>query len=323
MSGRQPVRDLLALAVRAAHRGGEALLRRAGTASLLGHKSTETDPVTDADLASEEAITALLVAERPGDGLLGEEGAARAATSGLRWVIDPLDGTANYLYGMPHTAVSIACEQRIEENRDVDLDVEVEVEVDTGAGAAGGVTGGGAGVGEGGRAGRWSALVGVVYDPARGETFAALRGGGATLNGRPIRVNDPVALPAAMVATGFGYSAPSRIRQAVTASAVLAHVRDIRSHGSAALELCWVAAGRCDAYYEDELGRWDWAAGALIAAEAGARVSRLGTGVLAAGAALYPSLAGIVARPAGSLPGPVGSSSGPPGPADQGTVSTW
>lgn len=249
--------ELLAVAVRAAHRGGQTLARHAGAARLLGHKSTATDPVTDADLASESAITTVLAQARPDDGLLGEEGAVRDGDTGLRWVIDPLDGTVNLLYGRSCSAVSVACERRTAD-------------------------------------GGWEAVVGVVHDPARAETFTAVVGEGARLNGEPIAVNDPVPLSGALVATGFAYGARSRVRQARTVSALLARVRDVRSHGSAALELCWLAAGRCDAYYEDELEPWDWAAGSLVAREAGATVSSLGSGVLAAGPALHPALAEIV-----------------------------
>jgi myo-inositol-1(or 4)-monophosphatase len=254
--------QLLALAVRAAHRAGEVLRQRAGAPTLVGHKSSRTDPVTEADLAAESAISALLAQARPGDGMLGEEGTARESGTGLRWVVDPLDGTVNVHYGLPHYAVSIACEER--------------------AGVAG-------------RGGRdWRALAAAVYDPTRDETFTAVRGGGARLNGARITVNDPVDLPQALVATGFAYGAAARMRQARVVTPLLARARDIRSLGSAALALCWVAAGRCDAYYEDELAPWDWAAGALIAGEAGATVTALGTGVLAAGTALHPTLAGVV-----------------------------
>jgi myo-inositol-1(or 4)-monophosphatase len=243
---------LLRLAARAAHRGGAELIRRAGAPTAVTFKSTATDPVSDADRAAEAAVVALLTRERPDDGLLGEEGTERAGTTGLRWVIDPLDGTVNYLYGIPHAAVSVACERR---------------------------------AGDG-----WKAVAGAVHDPARGETFTAALGAGARVNGVPLRVNDPVIPAAALVATGFAYGSASRARQAAVVAALLPRVRDIRSGGSAALELCWLAAGRLDAYYEDELARWDWAAGALIATEAGAVVTPLGTGVAAAGPALHPVL---------------------------------
>ncbi len=254
-----PLDELLDVAVRAARAGGRVLRAATGTVHPLRHKSSATDPVTEIDLASEAAITTVLAAARPGDGLLGEEGAARAGSTGLRWVVDPVDGTTNLVYGLPHVTVSIACEQRVPD-------------------------------------GTWRALVGVVHDPARAETFTAVRGRGARLNDAPIRVNEPVPLDSALIATGFAYQASSRSRQAATVRELLGRVRDIRSHGSAALELCWLAAGRCDAYYEDELAAWDWAAGALVATEAGATVTALGGGVLAAGPALHPALAAIVER---------------------------
>lgn len=249
---------LLDLAIRAAHAAGRELLDRYGDATGVDTKSSSTDPVSDADRASEELLVATLLAERPDDGILGEEGADRPATSGLRWVLDPLDGTVNYLYRFPAWCVSVACEDRDDD-------------------------------------GGWRALVGVVHDPVRGETFRAVRGGGATLGETPLAVNDPVPLKRALVATGFGYDRDHRRRQAAVVARLLPHVRDIRRPGSAALDLCSVAAGRVDGYYEDTPSRWDWAAGVLIAAEAGAVVSTLhapggNPGVLAAGSALHDPL---------------------------------
>jgi myo-inositol-1(or 4)-monophosphatase len=249
---------LLDLAVRAARASAVELHNRAGRAGAIAYKSTATDPVSDADRAAEAAIVALLTSERPDDGLFGEEGAARRGSSGFRWVIDPLDGTVNYLYGIGHSAVSIGCEQES---------------------------------GDG-----WHAVVGVVLDIARAETFTAVLGGGARLRGAPLRVNDPVPLASALVATGFSYRASSRQRQAATVAHLLPRVRDIRRAGSAALDLCWLAAGRYDGYYEDELNRWDWSAGALIASESGALVSPLAGGLVASGPALHPALCAALAR---------------------------
>lgn len=248
---------LLELAEQAARQAGRELLDRYGMATGVGTKSSATDPVSDADRAAEEILVAAITRERPGDGLLGEEGADRHASSGLRWVIDPLDGTVNYLYGFPGWCVSVACEDRVD--------------------------------------GQWSALVGVVHDPLRGETFRASRGGGAHLDDIVLTVNDPVELRRALVATGFGYDPEHRRRQAAVVAELLPRVRDIRRAGSAALDLCAVAAGRVDGYYEDTPSRWDWAAGALIAAEAGAVVRPLyapdgNAGVLAAGPALFEPL---------------------------------
>ena len=157
--------------------------------------------------------------------------ARSGAGSGLRWVLDPLDGTTNYLYGVPVWAVSIAVE---------DADGWVSA---------------------------------VVYDPTRDEMFAATRGGGATLNGRPIGVSDAVLPERALVATGFSYGAEARVVQAQAVEYLLTRVRDVRRGGSAALDLAWVAAGRIDGFYEVPLKLWDRAAGELLVTEAGGTVS--------------------------------------------------
>ena len=193
--------------------------------------------VSDADRDAEALIRDLLATERPDDGLLGEEGSLDAGSSGRRWVVDPLDGTTNYLYRFPAWVVSIALEDG-----------------DTPARGADG------------------ALVGVVHDPLRGETFAAARGRGALLDGRPIAVSGAERLDSALIGTGFGYAAERRAEQAEVAARVLPRVRDIRRAGAAALDLCMVACGRLDGYYERGLNAWDWSAGSLIASEAGAAV---------------------------------------------------
>ncbi|MFE3455320.1 inositol monophosphatase family protein [Nonomuraea sp. NPDC059194] len=163
--------------------------------------------------------------------MLAEESPERRSASGLRWVVDALDGSVNHLYGIPLCAVSIAVEEH--------------------------------------RGHEWTAIVGVVHDPIRSETFSAARVGGAALGGTPLRVNEPVPLSRALIATEFAYTAESRRRQAEAVSRVLAEARDIRCAGSSALDVCWTAAGRFDAFYEDELERWDWAAGQLVVQEAG------------------------------------------------------
>lgn len=245
---------LLELATRTAHAAGAELLQRQDRVHHVSYKSSDTDPVSEADQAAERMITAALCDARPGDGLLGEEGANRESASGLRWVIDPLDGTVNYLYGHPAWAVSIACED-----------------------AAG-------------------AVVGIVHQPALQHTFSAVRGNGAFLDGKPISVNDPVELAHALVGTGFAYDAEHRRRQAGIVAQVLPQVRDVRRIGSAALDLCMVAAGMLDGYYEEHTAHWDWAAGALIASEAGAQVRVAGNGVMAAGAALFGPLQALLAK---------------------------
>ncbi len=229
---------LLELAVRASQAAGALLVERYHrAASGVDYKSSQTDPVSDADRDAEALIVALLRGERPGDGVLGEEGAAAAGASGLEWVVDPLDGTVNFLYGIPQWAVSVAC-------RDAQ---------DT--------------------------LVAVVYDALHGETFAAVNGGGCTLNENPLRIaSPPPPLERALVASGFSYVAAERELQAALFARVLPRARDMRRAGSAALDLAWVAAGRLDAFYEHGLAEWDHAAGDLLVREAGGVVLPLPAG---------------------------------------------
>ncbi len=227
-------RDLLDLADRAAEAAAALLaegLDRPRTS--VSTKTTATDLVTEMDRAAERLITETILAARPDDSLLGEEGSDRAGGSPVRWVIDPLDGTTNYVYRHPGFAVSIAAQ-------------------------VGGVT-----------------EVGVVVDVLGGHHYRAVRGDGASRDGEPIAVSDRTDLAQALVATGFGYDPADRRHQGQVLAAVLGDIRDIRRMGSAALDLCSVASGRVDAYYELTLAPWDWAAGALIAAEAGAVVCDL------------------------------------------------
>ena len=229
--------ELLALATGMAHEAGaglrEAFGRIADGGLAISAKSTPTDLVSEADLATERLIRDRLEAARPDDAILGEEGDDRPGTSGLRWVVDPLDGTVNFLFGIPQWCVSIACE-----------DAE-------------------------------GALAGVVFDPMRGETWAATRAGAATLDGAPIRAPARGSLATALVATGFGYAADVRESQARVVARLLPRVRDVRRLGSAALDLAWAAAGRYDAYYERGVQHWDVAAGALICERAGLAVREL------------------------------------------------
>jgi myo-inositol-1(or 4)-monophosphatase len=215
--------------VRAAEAAGDLLLDAfRKPASGIDHKSSDTDLVSDADREAERTIKEMLAAERPDDGLLAEEGSRAESETGRRWVVDPLDGTVNYLYGLPVWAVSVALED------------------DKGG------------------------LVGVVLDPVHRETFTAVRGEGALLNGEPIRVSDCDRIERAMVATGFSYEEERRVEQAEIVRALLPRVRDVRRAGAAAIDLVWVACGRYDAFYERGVKRWDWAAARLVAEEAGA-----------------------------------------------------
>ncbi len=223
----------LALATDLAREAGAlALSMRAGI-GVLDTKSSPTDVVTEADQAVERLLVAALARARPEDGLLGEEGAGSPGTSGIRWVIDPIDGTVNYLYGIPQWAVSIGVEDA--------------------AGTA----------------------VGVVYDPSKNELWQSVRGGGSVLDGTALHCSTVTSLAQALVGTGFGYDARRRAAQSLLLPTLLPAVRDIRRLGAGSLDLCSVAAGRLDAYYEQGLSPWDLSAGGLIAQEAGARVEGL------------------------------------------------
>jgi myo-inositol-1(or 4)-monophosphatase len=226
--------ELLGIAREVARRAGE-LLRdgRPADLAVAATKSSPIDVVTEMDIAAEKLITGLIADRRPDDGFLGEEGASSDGTSGVRWVIDPLDGTVNYLYGLPTWSVSIAAEQDGER------------------------------------------VVGVVAAPMRGETYHAVRGHGAWATGpwdgeRPLACRPAPPLEQALVSTGFNYVTAVRTHQAEVARQLIPRLRDIRRGGSAAIDLCDLAAGRLDGYYERGLHPWDVAAGDLIAREAGA-----------------------------------------------------
>jgi myo-inositol-1(or 4)-monophosphatase len=253
--------DLRELAVRLAIAAGEELLARQRSLSIdaagVETKSSASDPVSAADRASEKLITDGLTAARPGDGLLGEEGASRPSSTGLTWVIDPLDGTVNYLYGRPDWCVSIAVE-----------DVH-------------------------------GALVGVIHQPRTGTTWSAVRDHGAYRNDRRLGPPRQTELPTALVSTGFSYLPERRAEQAALLQDVLPAVRDVRRGGSAALDLCTVADGTADAYYEHLIQPWDVAAGALIAREAGATVVRgpvFPQGILAAAPSVAAPLEELLTR---------------------------
>jgi myo-inositol-1(or 4)-monophosphatase len=270
---------LLRIAVDAAAEAGRLLAswRDDGRPAVVDTKSSPTDVVTEMDRRAEALIAARVRAVRPGDTFLGEEGGQTTGGAGrVRWVVDPLDGTVNYLYGLPDWAVSIAAE----------MDGAV--------------------------------LAGVVEVPGRGETFTAAAGHGAWLHrggvsGSPAGPGVPraavalhcttgVALSQALVGTGFGYEPGRRRVQGEVLAALLPHVRDIRRGGSAAVDLCSVAAGRMDAFYERGLNYWDYAAGGLIAREAGAVVGGLAgraespAMAVAAGADLYRQLDAFLAK---------------------------
>ncbi|MES2865629.1 inositol monophosphatase family protein [Microbacterium profundi] len=255
--------QLKELAADIAREAGElARLRRSAGFSLAGTKSTLADIVTDADREVEALIRARLDAERPGDGFLGEESGGGDGTTGVTWVVDPIDGTVNYTYGLPAYCVSIAA---------------VEGGADPNS---------------------WRPLAAAVYAPVLGELFTAGRGEGAWLDDARLAVTSET--PAGgLLATGFGYDPSTHDGDLLTVRQVMPLARDLRRGGSAALDLSYVAAGRLDGYFERGLSPWDFAAGSLLVTEAGGIVTRLDTAsarpmLIAAGAPLHARITGVL-----------------------------
>ena len=246
--------ELLNLAESIALKAGSLLVNRPSKFDL-DEKSGVFDFATQMDHESEKLIVSEILAARPDDGLIGEEGANRESKSGVTWVIDPIDGTVNYLYDIPGWCISIAAKDR-----------------------------------DGG-------LAGVVYSPATQSLWKAHRGGGAFLNGNLIKCNDPVALNRALVGSGFAYDLEKRKIQAALIARLLPEIRDLRRLGACAVDMCHVASGSLDAYFEAGVNEWDYAAAGLIATEAGAMISidkGIWNGeknmVIVAGPALHPAL---------------------------------
>lgn len=226
--------ELEAIAVELATLAGQLALDRRAAGFSVGTKSSETDVVTDVDRAVERFIVDELARRRPSDIVLGEEGGETSSRgSAVRWIVDPIDGTVNFMLGLPVWSVSIAAE--------------------TAEGT----------------------VAGCVHNPGAGATFHAARGSGAYLGTRRLSGPRSVAVSEAVVATGFGYDAGRRARQGEVAGRLLGHVGNLRRLGSAALDLCALAAGWVDMYYEGPLNEWDLAAGVLIAEEAGVALSGL------------------------------------------------
>ncbi|MEV7972006.1 inositol monophosphatase family protein [Cellulomonas sp. NPDC089187] len=244
---------LRAFAERLARSAG-ALVRdgRPDRVDVAATKSSEVDPVTAMDLASEAHLRALIAEHRPQDGILGEEDGLLPGSSGLTWVLDPIDGTVNYLYGIPAYAISVGL---------------VAGEPDPA---------------------HWTPVAGAVHAVSSGVTYTAGHGLGATRDGQPLRVNAARPLATSLVGTGFGYTVERRTAQARVLAELLPRVRDIRRIGSAALDLCRIAEGSLDVYFERGLNPWDLAAGQLIVREAGGVV----TGLRGAAAGLAMTVAG-------------------------------
>ncbi|MGH2733447.1 MAG: inositol monophosphatase family protein [Actinomycetota bacterium] len=219
---------LRALAVDLAQAAGRLLLQARPTGQIS--KSSPTDPVTDADRQAESYLVGRLRRERPEDSVIAEEGSLHEGQSGVRWVIDPLDGTVNFVYGIPHWCVSVGVEGAVR--------------------------------------------LGVVHDPNRRETFT---------NAGDLRASPKTELAEALVGTGFSYSSAVRDRQGRIARRVLPRVRDIRRAGSLALDLAWLACGRLDGFYEDDIHHWDVSAGIALVESAGGVVALHGSLIVAAG----------------------------------------
>jgi myo-inositol-1(or 4)-monophosphatase len=258
-----------------AREAGEfARTMRLSGVDIAGQKSSSVDIVTKADQATEKLIRERLAECRPHDAIFGEEGATTAGTSGLTWVVDPIDGTVNYLYGIPAWGVSVAV---------------VEGDADPAT---------------------WTALAGAVANASTGELFSAALGLGATCNDRALSVSSSTDLATSLVSTGFAYSSEVRAHQGNMMHTILPRVRDIRRIGACSLDLCDVADGRVDAFFEQTLSPWDHAAGALIAREAGAVITgfpgeKESRGLLVAAApGIHAALLSLIVEAgAGQLPG--------------------
>lgn len=253
--------DLHDLAVDIACEAGQlAHRRRTEGVHVAATKSALADIVTDADREVEALIRARLAAERPGDGFLGEESGAERGESGITWVVDPIDGTVNYAYGIPSYAVSIAVVEGEPEPR------------------------------------AWTALAGVVFNPSSGELFHATKDAGAWLGAERLTVNAEPSPAGALLATGFGYDPATHAPALERIARLMPLARDIRRIGAASLDLAFVAAGRLDGYFERGLQPWDHAAGVLLVEEAGGRTGgapgrRPGRRMtIAAGATLFEAL---------------------------------
>lgn len=233
---RTDLNELLDLATRAADLSADFLQRGWSSRSVVATKSSSTDIVTQMDQGSETLLVDTILAERPDDGFLGEEGSNRAGTSGVTWVLDPLDGTVNYLYGFPAWAVSVAA---VIDDQPV---------------------------------------VGVVNAPALGTVWRGVAGGSAEANGEVMHVGGATDLTASLVATGFGYEADVRAAQGAVIAGLLPSIRDIRRAGAAAVDMCWVAQGVVDAYFERGTHLWDRAAAMVICEASGARVGGIDAG---------------------------------------------
>lgn len=247
---------LRAEAVAAAESAAGLIRAATGRATGVGTKSSPTDVVTQTDLDAEMLIRSRLSQATPGAGFIGEEGGARAGGASLQWIVDPLDGTVNFLYDLPVVGVSVAAA----------IDGEV--------------------------------VAAAVVDVLRAEAFSAASGCGARRDAATIQPSACSTLAEALITTGFSYRADLRSQQGDVVRRLLPLARDVRCFGSAALQLCWVGAGRTDGYFERDTKLWDYAAAALVAREAGAVVElpcpENGGLVIAAAGGVFEGLRAVV-----------------------------
>lgn len=235
-----PLELLKIASIVATEAGALAAKMRHEGISVATTKSNQLDIVTQADTAVEELIRHRLAAARPNDGILGEEGGEEHGDSDIIWIVDPIDGTVNYLYGSPYYAVSIAATVRDD-------------------------------------VGPWRSVAACVFAPALGAKYTAAEGGPAQLNGSELHVNRHIPLERALVSTGIPYDLTKRERVLRDINKLTPRIRDFRLVGAAALEICGVAEGRTDGHFQRGLPIWDWAAATLIAKQAGAEIRITGS----------------------------------------------
>jgi myo-inositol-1(or 4)-monophosphatase len=252
MNNTTPPADLLQIAVLVAQTGARIAARRAPQPAAAKMKRSTSDLTSADDIAVETEVSHTLLQLRPHDGLLSEEGLLRPSCNGVRWILDPIDGTTNYHYRLPHWAVSVAAQCRSRDG--------------------------------------WRTVAASVCDPGRGETFSAATGCGAWLNGQPLVPPPPRLLPEVLIAIALPTTPEARLNAWRELGRWLTIVRDIRTTGSSALDLCWVAAGRFDAFYENGIEIWDSEAGRLIVEEAGGQAVACRGALLAAGGNVDPGI---------------------------------
>ena len=246
----QNMLNLANIATLAAKKSAKKILNSKKTIAYM--YINNTNPSSSLDLIVEDTIRSIIKKMRPDDGIIGEEGNFINSKNGVRWIIDPIDGTVNYLHNIPHWCISIACEKLINK--------------------------------------QWITVVGIVYDVLRNEFFSAIQGYGAKINNNKLFVTKTRHLHKALIATEFSYDIVTRLDQINMISNLVNAVKDIRNTGSSTLDICWIALGRFDGFFESDLSYWDWAAASLILREAGGTVTPFQKGIVASNTLLHGQL---------------------------------